>query len=188
MSSWAELNTRMQALQVAGAEKLAPAPWQHLHTLSARAAGQPQSVQALLLSKAQAAAQSLEADLASRPAPAQDRPEPIPTPSPMALLLADMRPQHPQAESPRVQQFRQDLRKITVQEKVRTALSKAPLNAGPINSHMLVLRALEHMRTRSPEYLQRFVSYVDTLALLEGLTPATTAGKRGTSSKRKTSA
>jgi hypothetical protein len=88
-------------------------------------------------------------------------------------------------QSPRVQQFRQDLRHISVQKKVRTALSKAPQNAGPINSHMLVLRGLELMRSLSPQYLQRFVGYVDTLALLEGLTLAQATPKKATPRKKK---
>ena len=46
------------------------------------------------------------------------------------------------------------------------ALNQAPKNAGPINSHMLVLRALTLMRDISPDYLNRFTSYVDTLLAL----------------------
>jgi hypothetical protein len=35
-------------------------------------------------------------------------------------------------------------------------------NAGPINSHMLVLRSLAMMQAISPDYLSRMISYVDT--------------------------
>ena len=41
------------------------------------------------------------------------------------------------------------------------------LNAGPLNSHRLVLRSLEMMRTLSPHYLQHFLSQMDTLLALE---------------------
>jgi allophanate hydrolase subunit 1 len=50
---------------------------------------------------------------------------------------------------------------------------------------MLVLRGLELMRSLSPQYLQRFVGYVDTLALLEGLTPAQVTPKKATPRKKK---
>jgi hypothetical protein len=46
-------------------------------------------------------------------------------------------------------------------------MAQAPQNAGPINSHMLVLRSLGLMRDASPDYLSRFMGYVDTLLFLE---------------------
>jgi hypothetical protein len=42
-----------------------------------------------------------------------------------------------------------------------------PKNAGPINSHMLVLRSLAMMQEISPDYLGRMVSYADTLLFLD---------------------
>ena len=47
------------------------------------------------------------------------------------------------------------------------ALEQAPKNAGPINSHALLLRSLALMREISPDYLNRFMSYADTLLCLE---------------------
>jgi hypothetical protein len=46
-------------------------------------------------------------------------------------------------------------------------MAQAPQNAGPINSHMLVLRSLGLMRDISPDYLNRFMAHVDTLLCLE---------------------
>jgi hypothetical protein len=46
-------------------------------------------------------------------------------------------------------------------------MGQAPKNAGPINSHMLVLRALTLMREASPDYLNRFICYADTLLCLD---------------------
>jgi hypothetical protein len=57
--------------------------------------------------------------------------------------------------------------KLSVDKQVAQALAQAPKNAGPINSHMLVLRSLALMRDISPDYLNRFMSYVDTLLCLE---------------------
>jgi hypothetical protein len=52
--------------------------------------------------------------------------------------------------------------------KFDEALARGPANAGPLNSHALVLRSLAMMREISPEYLRRFLLYVETLQWLEG--------------------
>jgi len=70
-------------------------------------------------------------------------------------------------ENPRIQQFRQQLGRISVQKKISQAIAQAPQNAGPINSHMLVLRSLGIMREVSPDYLNRFMAHVDTLLCLD---------------------
>jgi hypothetical protein len=44
---------------------------------------------------------------------------------------------------------------------------RKPANAGPLNSHALVLQVLSLMRDLSPEYLRRFVGTVETLQWLE---------------------
>lgn len=56
---------------------------------------------------------------------------------------------------------------LSAQKQVTQALARAPRNAGPINSHMLVLRALELMQDSAPDYLHRFMSYADTLVWLD---------------------
>jgi hypothetical protein len=66
-----------------------------------------------------------------------------------------------------VRQFRQTLSQLNIQKQVIQAIAQAPQNAGPINSHMLVLRSLGRMRELSPDYLNRFMGYVDTLLSLE---------------------
>ena len=54
-----------------------------------------------------------------------------------------------------------------MQKQVAQAIAQAPQNAGPINSHMLVLRSLGLMRDISPDYLNRFMAHVDTLLCLD---------------------
>ena len=73
--------------------------------------------------------------------------------------------QPPELKTSRV--FRNTWSKLSVDRQVAQALDQAPKNAGPINSHMLVLRSLTLMRDISPDYLNRFTSYVDTLLGLE---------------------
>ncbi len=63
--------------------------------------------------------------------------------------------------------FRKTWASLSVDKQLTQALDQAPRNAGPINSHMLVLRSLALMRDISPDYLNRFMSYVDTLLCLD---------------------
>lgn len=66
-----------------------------------------------------------------------------------------------------IRNFRNTWSKLSVDKQVTQALEQAPKNAGPINSHMLVLRSLALMREISPDYLNRFMSYADTLLCLD---------------------
>jgi hypothetical protein len=66
-----------------------------------------------------------------------------------------------------IRNFRDTWLKLSVDKQMAQALEQAPKNAGPINSHMLVLRSLALMRDISPDYLNRFMSYADTLLCLD---------------------
>ena len=57
--------------------------------------------------------------------------------------------------------------RIGIEQQLAQALASAPENAGPLNSHRLVLRALERMRDLAPDYLHRFIVYADALCWLE---------------------
>ncbi len=65
--------------------------------------------------------------------------------------------------------------KLSADRRLKQSLVKLPENAGPLNSHQLVHRALTLMRDVSPAYLNRFMSYVDTLSSLEQATAGNTA-------------
>ncbi|WP_372966087.1 DUF2894 domain-containing protein [Marinobacter sp.] len=56
-----------------------------------------------------------------------------------------------------------------LQERLHHAIEHAPENAGPMNAHRLVSRAIAEMQKLSPEYLHRFANYTDTLMALEKL-------------------
>jgi hypothetical protein len=59
--------------------------------------------------------------------------------------------------------FRSTWSKLSAERRLTQSLAKLPQNAGPLNSHNLVHQSLTLMRELSPEYLNRFVSYVDAL-------------------------
>lgn len=66
-----------------------------------------------------------------------------------------------------MRQFRDAWAKRVIEKAVEQAMEDAPEDAGPLNSHRLVIGAITQMRDISPDYLNRFVSYVDTLLWLE---------------------
>lgn len=66
-----------------------------------------------------------------------------------------------------LQRFRATWTRLSAEERLRQALAQVPAQAGPLNSHHLVHRALVLMQGTSPEYLQRFVPYVDALLALD---------------------
>lgn len=76
-------------------------------------------------------------------------------------------PAETSAELKSVRYFRDTWAKLSVDQQLTQALAQAPENAGPLNSHLLMLRAFERMRDLSPEYLNRFMSYVDALLWLD---------------------
>ena len=73
----------------------------------------------------------------------------------------------PNLELKTVRESRATWARLSVDKQLALAMKQAPKNAGPINSHMLVLRSLAMMQEISPDYLSRMVSYVDTLLSLD---------------------
>lgn len=71
------------------------------------------------------------------------------------------------AELKTMRHFSKTWSALSVDKQLAQAFEQTPLNAGPINSHNLVLRSLAMMRDISPDYLTRFTSYIDTLLRLE---------------------
>ena len=63
--------------------------------------------------------------------------------------------------------FREAQEKHKSEKIVREAIKNGPDNPGPINPHMLVIRSLSTMQSLSPQYLKRFLSYIETVFWLE---------------------
>ena len=172
--------TPLAALRQAGAPGFDAVAWHYIEVLAERLGPQTGAAQALLQRKLDQALQNLQDRMnaaARSTASAAAMPAGPGHTSPLADLLHDLAARHAtvqptgkaalgRSENPRVQQFRQTLSKISVQKQVTQAIAQAPHNAGPINSHMLVLRSLSRMRELSPDYLNRFMAHVDTLLRL----------------------
>ncbi len=63
--------------------------------------------------------------------------------------------------------FRMSWEKIRSDNVATQVANEAPENPGPLNQHMLVIRSLTKMHDLSPQYFNRFVSYMETLRWLE---------------------
>ena len=66
-----------------------------------------------------------------------------------------------------VRRFRETWSRISGERQLDQAVGRGPENAGPLNSHSLVLQSLAMMRGLSPDYLQRFLSHAGSLLWLE---------------------
>lgn len=85
--------------------------------------------------------------------------------------------------------FRSTWSRLSVDRQMSIAFAQAPENAGPLNSHFLVLRALGQMRDTAPAYLEQFLSYADALLWLDQAESNRTAAQKPAArdKKRKTS-
>ena len=85
-------------------------------------------------------------------------------------LAADEEPMEataPVTELHSARYFREGLVKIGVEQTVDSSARRAHPESGPLNPEKLVVHSLETMRELSPQFLSRFVAYVDTLFWLE---------------------
>lgn len=76
-------------------------------------------------------------------------------------------PVGPPGELKSLKRFRSIWSRLSVDRQLTRSLAKLPEKPGPLNSHLLVLRSLQSMQDVSPEYLERFMAYVDALLWLD---------------------
>lgn len=210
----ADLQAALDTLRASGAAERNPVRFAYLEALARRAAAQPEPIRQTLNAKIGAAAR----ELADRPVHPLPEVPPTSTASPLTDLLAyigqraheqpeatetaavnrnfgpiskhssaDRGPQTPELKS--VAYFRDEWSKLSTEQQLTQTLAQAPENAGPMNSQHLVLRSLQVMRDIAPDYLQGFMSYIDTLIWLEHAAqtkPATarSSGSEGRDKKR----
>jgi hypothetical protein len=133
-------------------------------------------------------AQSAPHKASQRPEPAEPEESALPEKTVLSELVRSLQAQaqtytHGQGQQPSqavlhagsaanpelksVRMFRNTWAKLSSERQLGQALDQAPKNAGPINSHMLVLRSLALMREISPDYLNRFMAYAQALLCLD---------------------
>jgi hypothetical protein len=184
-------------MSATGAQLPEPLHAHYLQVLRARAQAQPGRVKSILEERLALAMADFRLQRAQ--VPVHSAPDGLVTPpdntvpgrESLAELVRSMAHPLPERETVRLHEtgacgpelksvrlFRNTWSKLSADKQLNAALDKAPRNAGPINSHMLVLRSLALMRDISPDYLNRFISYADTLVHLEqSETPKTALAK-----------
>ena len=71
------------------------------------------------------------------------------------------------ADAGTVHFFKRTWSRLSADQRLAQSRASLPENAGPLNSQHLVHRSLVLMRELSPEYLERFVGYIDALQWVE---------------------
>lgn len=178
MTESVDLQATLNALRADGAAERDPVRFAYLEALTRRAAAQPESVRALLEAKIQESIRELAAAPTDSAAMAPNDG----ASSPLTELLAHIT-QHaneqPEATQLRsIARFQDTWARLSTEQQLTQTLAQAPENAGPMNSQHLVLRSLQRMQDIAPDYLQSFMSYVDTLIWLEQANPLKAAAAR----------
>jgi hypothetical protein len=160
------VHTRVRQLRDKGAARVDPARMAQIEALARRLADQPDAVRALLQDRLEAAVHAFEHALEVRVAQVPHH-LPARTPATRALQLPQL-PRTP--DSPELAsaiRFRRSWANGRAQERVAAATASKPRNAGPLNSHMLVLQSLDMMQSLPGDYLRRFLTHIETLQWLE---------------------
>ncbi len=92
--------------------------------------------------------------------------EPAEEHKPLQKSLLPIEPPKP-PELRAARQFRQLQGRHAKRRKVQFALDNRPEDPGPLNPDMLAVQILRETQDASPAYLERIVSYLETLAALE---------------------
>lgn len=79
---------------------------------------------------------------------------------------------------PAIDEFRALWATVRSRSQVRRSLDAAPTDGGPLNSAVLVHRAMALMGELSPGYLSHFLAYMDNLSWLDQLQPRAAAPTR----------
>jgi hypothetical protein len=145
-----------------------------MEALARRIPAQPEPLRRVLQARFDARLAQYAADTAADHAGpvATPRAAARPSASPLAGLAQLLRDARPAAdiagrdELASARRFREAWDARRALEKLDLALAQRPAQAGPLNSHALVLQSLELMRAASPRYLRQFVLHVETLQWL----------------------
>lgn len=171
----------LESLRAQQAHLYDPVRFHYLEVLAIRLQTQPATVQQVLARRLSEAMSDYAERAASAPASAVVAKEMPTTRSALAQLNGELSARAQSdavgvllgdsanlSDMKSVRQFSEVWSKISADQQVVQALHRAPENAGPLNSHKLMLRSLDLMRTLSPDYLRRFIAHMDSLLWLEG--------------------
>ncbi|PZP33459.1 MAG: hypothetical protein DI603_08835 [Roseateles depolymerans] len=102
----------------------------------------------------------------------QDLPPPAAEPGPLqalAALVQRLRAASAGTEPRVLQQHARAFGELRTARRLAEVAAPVPEHLGPLNNQVLVRRALQQLQQLSPDYLQRFIEQVDSLAALAPL-------------------
>lgn len=168
---------QLQAWRAQGADRAAPARFDILQALAARVGTHEGEARRLLEARLAGLMRAYAEGLARSPTPTAPAPA---RDSGLQGLVAALQARHGDVPAPgpspvapsALTEAREVWAQVRTDSQLRASLHDVPADAGPLNSGMLVHRALHLMRAASPGYLQHFIAYADTLSSLEQLQQA----------------
>jgi len=200
MSETGHIQAQLDALRASGAADRDPIRFAYLEALTRRAATQPETIRQFLNAKISIAAGEIASRQDPAPAETASPPPASPLADLLAYISqqahgqpdatqpanetstvnrknrpkskaasSSHRAQGPELKSVAI--YRNEWSKLSTEQQLTQTLAQAPENAGPMNAQHLVLRSLERMRDCAPDYLQGFMSYIDSLIWLEHADP-----------------
>ncbi len=211
MVKTSDIHAVIDALRASGAAEHSPIRFAYLDALARRAAVQPEHIRARLMARISAAAIELATSPAAPPTEITKNSAASPL-ADLLAYISQQGHTHPGTTQPTtdnptvnrnfqpksksasasgnrqtpelksVAYFRTTWSKLSAEQHLTQTLAQAPENAGPMNSQHLVLRSLLVMRDIAPDYLQGFMSYIDTLFWLEHADPTKLPAGRSSSS------
>ena len=90
-------------------------------------------------------------------------------PSPLTALLAQLQAAGPELRN--VAAHQRTWSRLRLNRRMAEVSAPVPEHLGPLNSQVLVTRALQQLRALSPDYLQRLLTQIDALASLRAVAP-----------------
>lgn len=96
-------------------------------------------------------------------------------PSPLTALLAQLQAAGPELRN--VAAHQRTWSRLRLNRRMAEVSAPVPEHLGPLNSQVLVTRALQQLKALSPDYLQRLLTQIDALAALAPLQLAAEAEK-----------
>lgn len=166
----------IDAWRARGADRLDPVRLRFIEALAQRATAHEGEARRLLDERLTHLLAVYEADLAKAAAAKKKTPPATPAASGLAELLAHVAERTGAAEGSApsgasdlksLRYFRSTWSRLSADRRLNQSQAKVPENAGPLNSQHLVHRAITLMRDASPDYLNRLMSYIDTLSWIE---------------------
>jgi hypothetical protein len=164
----AEILESWRADKLDGLDRTRFAVIEALHTRAQRHDGE---VRALLQAKLDALMASYGEQIAQASVVAPSAPVPSAGRIDLQALITELSGQHNAAypELPVLAEVRATWARLRNASQLKESLAQMPTNGGPLNSGVLVHRALTLMKETSPGYLTHFMAYLDALSGMEHL-------------------